>query len=385
MAYQDTYSFYTPTRLIVGRGSRSQIPDLLSARDVKKPLIVTDKGLVSAGVVEKVTTHLEDAGVSYVVYDGVLPNPPISVVNECIGVYRDENCDSLITVGGGSSMDTAKCTGVLATNGGEITSYFGSGNVKERLPFNIAIPTTYGTGSEVTPFAVITDDESFKAAVRSDEIIPDIGILDSDLAVTLPLPIAAATGMDALTHAIESYVANTANVVADASSLQAIRLISENLRQAASSDHNHDATEQMLVASALAGIAFSQTLLGNVHAMSHPVSGHYGVPHGIANAVLLTRIMDFNLIACPDRFAEIATALGEDVADLTEMEAAEASVAAVEAMNLELGIPSNLTEAGADVEGIPKMADDAMKSINIQLNPRATSIEDVTALYEVSF
>lgn len=385
MAYQDTYTYFSPTRLVVGRNSRSQIPDLLSERQLSKPLIVTDKGLVDAGIVSLVTSCLDDAGIAHTTYDGVLPNPPIKVVDECVEAYRSGDCDAIVIVGGGSSIDTAKCAGVLATNGGEVTSYFGSGNVKERMPFTIAIPTTYGTGSEVTPFAVITDDQHFKAAVRVDEIIPDVGLLDADLAVKLPHPVAAATGMDALTHAIESYVANTSNAVADASALQAIRLISENLRQAASSDHNHHATEQMLVASALAGMAFSQTLLGNVHAMSHPVSGHYGVPHGVANAVLLTRIMEFNLIARPDRFAEIAAALGEDVSDLSDMEAAEASVDAVEQMNTELGIPENLTEAGASEEGISVMAEDAMKSINIQLNPRKTTLEDVIALYELSF
>ncbi len=346
---------------------------------------MTDRGLVEAGVVEPVTATLEAAGMAHALYDGVLPNPPIKIVNECVDAYQSGNCDSIIIVGGGSSIDTAKCAGVLATNGGKIESYFGSGNVDKRMPFTIAIPTTYGTGSEVTPFAVITDDQSYKAAVRGDEIIPDVGILDSDLAVRLPLPVAAATGMDALTHAIESYVANTSNAVADASALRAIRMISDNLRQAASSDYNHDATEQMLVASTLAGVAFSQTLLGNVHAMSHPVSGHYGVPHGVANAVLLPHIMDFNLIACPGRFAEIASALGGDVSDLSEMEAAEAAVDAVEAMNAELGIPGDLTETGANPEGIPVMAKDAMKSPNIQLNPRRTSIADVIALYEESF
>ena len=385
MAYQDTYTWFSPTRLVVGRGSRSQIPELLSNRQLSNPLIVTDRGLVDAGVVSLVTSHLDDAGISYATYDGVLPNPPIKVVEECVAAYRNGNCDAMIVVGGGSSIDAAKCAGVLATNGGEIESYFGAGKVKERMPFTIAIPTTYGTGSEVTPFAVITDDQHFKTAVRGDEIIPDIGLLDSDLAVRLPLPVAAATGMDALTHAIESYVANTSNAVADASALQAIRLIAENLRQAASSDHNHDATEQMLVASALAGIAFSQTLLGNVHAMSHPVSGHYGVPHGVANAVLLTRIMEFNLIACPERFAEIAVALGEDVSGLSDMEAAEASVDAIDSMSTELGIPENLTEAGAESDGISIMAEDAMKSVNIQLNPRKTTLENVVALYEESF
>ena len=385
MPYQESYSFFSPTRLVVGRGSRSQIPDLLSQKEAKRPLIVTDKGLVGAGVVELVTAHLDAAGITYAMYDGVLPNPPIKVVEECVHAYSEGACDSLIIVGGGSSIDTAKCAGVIASNGGEIASYFGAGKVKNRMPFTIAIPTTYGTGSEVTPFAVITDDENFKAAVRGDEIIPDVGLLDSDLAVRLPLPVAAATGMDAMTHAIESYVANTSNAIADASAIQAIRMVAENIRQAASSDHNHDATEQMLVASALAGVAFSQTLLGNVHAMSHPVSGHYGVPHGVANAILLPHIMDFNLLACPDRFADIASALGEDIDGLSDTEAAEAAVDAVETLNDELGIPADLTEAGAQRDGIPKMAEDAMKSINIQLNPRTTSLQNVITLYEEAF
>jgi alcohol dehydrogenase class IV len=385
LPYQDSYSFFSPTRLVVGRGSRSQIPDLLSQKEAKRPLIVTDKGLVGAGVVELVTAHLDAAGITYAMYDGVLPNPPIKVVEECVHAYSEGACDSLIIVGGGSSIDTAKCAGVIASNGGEIASYFGAGKVKDRMPFTIAIPTTYGTGSEVTPFAVITDDENFKDAVRGDEIIPNVGLLDSDLAVRLPLPVAAATGMDAMTHAIESYVANTSNAIADASALQAIRMVAENIRQAASSDHNHDATEQMLVASALAGVAFSQTLLGNVHAMSHPVSGHYGVPHGVANAILLPHIMDFNLLACPDRFADIASALGEDIDGLSDTEAAEVAVDAVETLNDELGIPADLTEAGARRDGIPKMAKDAMKSINIQLNPRTTSLQNVITLYEETF
>ena len=232
---------------------------------------------------------------------------------------------------------------------------------------------------------MITDNNHFKAAVRGPEIIPDVGILDSDFAVGLPMPVAAATGMDALPHAIESYVATTSNPLADASALHAIRLVADNLRQAASSDGNHEATENMLLASALAGVAFSQTLLGNVHAMSHPVSGHYGVPHGVANAILLTRVMDFNIIACPDRFAEIAAALGEDVTDLSEMEAATLAVEAVEALSNEVGIPPDLTTAGADPQGIPVLSEDAMKSVNISLNPRKTILKDVVSLYEQSF
>jgi alcohol dehydrogenase class IV len=204
------------------------------------------------------------------------------------------------------------------------------------------------------------------------------------MAVALPLPIAGATGMDALTHAVESYTSLSTNPISEGLALHAIRLISENLRQAAASDHNHHATEQMLIASNVAGIAFSQSRLGNVHAMSHPVSGHYGTAHGVANAILLTRIMDFNRIACPDRFAEIAAAMGADVEGLDEMEAAICAVEAVEDLARDVGIPESLTEVGANADGIPVMAEDAMKSPNIQINPRKTTLEDVIALYEAS-
>lgn len=380
----DRFTYFAPTRLIVGRGTVTEIPEIVARRGVKKPLLVTDPGLVKVGLVERVTAALDRAGLSYAVYDEVEANPPIRVVQACAEAYRAGGCDALIAVGGGSSMDTAKCAGVLAANGGEIESYFGIGKVKKRVPFLVCVPTTYGTASEVTPFAVVTDDDSYKAAIGGPEIIPDLGILDSDMAVALPMPVAGATGMDALTHAVESYVARSSNPISEGLALHAIGLISTHLRQAASSDGNHHATEQMLIASTLAGLAFSQTRLGNVHAMSHPVSGHYGVPHGVANAILLTRIMAFNTVACPEKFSDIAVAMGENVGGLSPMQAAACAVEAVSSLGQDVGIPETLTEAGAVREGIPVMAEDAMKSGNIQVNPRKTELKDVVALYEES-
>lgn len=384
MAFQDRFTYFSPTRLVVGRGAISEIPDLVAARNKKKALVVTDAGLVRAGLVDRVTSVLDGAGLACAVYDGVQPNPPVHVVHACADCYRENDCDWLLAVGGGSSMDVAKTAGVLVTNGGKIEDYFGPGKVKTRIPFLLCVPTTYGTASEVTPFAVVTDNNAYKAAVIGPEIISDIGILDADMAVALPLPIAGATGMDALTHAIESYTSLAASPISEGLALHAIRLASENLRQAAASDHNHDATGQMLIASNMAGMAFSQSRLGNIHAMSHPVSGHYGTAHGVANAILLPHIMDFNRIACPEKFADIAAALGTDVAGLDDMEAATCAVETVEDLSRDLGIPKTLTEAGAKPEGIPVMAEDAMKSGNIQVNPRKTTLKDVTALYEAS-
>ncbi|MXZ10115.1 MAG: iron-containing alcohol dehydrogenase [Gemmatimonadetes bacterium] len=385
MAFQDHFSYYGPTRLIMGRGTIGNIPQILNEQQVKKAQIVTDRGLVQAGVVARVTEILDKSHIAYSIYDGVEPNPPIRNVEDCAAQYQSENCDFLLAIGGGSSMDVAKTSGVLVNHGGKITDYFiGEKPVPGPIPFLLCVPTTYGTASEVTPFAVITDDNHFKGTVSGPYVIPDVGILDADMAVALPLPIAAATGMDALTHAIESYVSLMSNPISEGMALHAIRLISQNLRQAAYSDHNHEATQNMLIGSTMAGFAFSQTRLGNVHAMSHPVGGHYGVPHGIANSILLTRIMTYNRYACPEKFADIAAAMGEDVNGLGAVDASVLAVEAVQNLSDDVGIPATLGEAGAKAEGIHVMAEDAMKSGNIQVNPRKTTIKDVIALYEES-
>ncbi|MXX13163.1 MAG: iron-containing alcohol dehydrogenase [Gemmatimonadetes bacterium] len=385
MAFQDHFSYYGPTRLIMGRGTIGNIPQILNEQQVKKAQIVTDRGLVQASVVARVTEILDKSHIAYSIYDGVEPNPPIRNVEDCAAQYQSENCDFLLAIGGGSSMDVAKTSGVLVNHGGKITDYFiGEKPVPGPIPFLLCVPTTYGTASEVTPFAVITDDNHFKGTVSGPYVIPDVGILDADMAVALPLPIAAATGMDALTHAIESYVSLMSNPISEGMALHAIRLISQNLRQAAYSDHNHEATQNMIIGSTMAGFAFSQTRLGNVHAMSHPVGGHYGVPHGIANSILLTRIMTYNRYACPEKFADIAAAMGEDVNGLGAVDASVLAVEAVQNLSDDVGIPATLGEAGAKAEGIHVMAEDAMKSGNIQVNPRKTTIKDVIALYEES-
>ena len=382
MAFQNQFTYFAPTRLVVGRGSLAEIPNLLAQRQEKKALIVTDAGLIKAGLVTRITDILDAEGLAHAVYDGVEANPPIRVVHACAEQYQAEGCDYLIAVGGGSSMDVAKSAGAVVTNGGKVEDYFGVGKIANRVPYLLCVPTTYGTASEVTPFAVVTDDANFKAALVGPQIIPDVGILDADMAVALPMPIAAATGMDALTHAVESYTSLGSNVISEGIAIHAIRLISENLRQAASCSHNHEATERMLVGSVMAGIAFSQSRLGNVHAMSHPVSGHYDVPHGVANAILLTRVMAFNRIACPEKFGDIAVAMGEDVEGLSPMEAATSAVIAVETLGSEVGIPRTLTDVGVPADGIPKLAEDSMKSGNIQINPRTTTLEDVIDIFE---
>lgn len=385
MPFQQMFEYFSPTRLIAGRGAIARIPGVIREQGVRKGLVVTDPGLMAAGVAGRVMDALKEAKLPFSVYDRVEANPPFANVDAAYEVYVKDQCDYLIGLGGGSSMDVAKCAGVAAAHGGDWKDFIGIGKCRNRIPFLLCVPTTYGTGSEVTQYAVVTDVATkFKASIGSPLVIPHAGVLDADLSVGLPLPIAGATGMDALTHAIESYVALTANPISDGLALYAMRLIGENLRQAATSDHNHEATERMLIASAVAGMGFSQTRLGNVHAMSHAVGGRFGVPHGVANAILLTRVMAYNLTACPQKFAEVARALGAPVDGLTPVEAAEAGVEAVGRLGQDVGIPDGLGEVGVPPEAIPALAEDAMKSGNILINPRKTGLKDVVRLFEAS-
>ena len=385
LANQNSFEYLSPTRLIAGPNSISKIPDLIQERGLRKGLVVTDPGLVAAGIVDRVVYLLQDAKLPFEIFDRVDANPPFSNVESAYRVFVKGHCDFLIGLGGGSPMDVAKGVGVAASHGGQVKELVGLGKCRNRIPFLLCTPTTYGTGSEVTPFAVMTDEElKIKATIGSPFIIPHAGILDPDLSVSLPPPIAGATGMDALTHAVESCVALTSNAITEGLALHAIRLIGENLQKAVSSHNDREATERMLVASTMAGMAFSQTRLGNVHAMSHPVGAHFGVPHGIANAILLTRVMAFNLMSCPVKFATIAQALGEPNEGLNEVEAAQSSLRAVEKLARDVGIPDGLGKVGVKSDAIPTLTQDAMKSGNIPMNPKKTSHEDIVELYEKS-
>ena len=381
MPFQSTFDFRTPTRLIHGAGSIAQLPRLL--RRLDPALIVTDKGLVAAGVVDQVTGVLDDAGLRYAIYDGVLGNPPARCVHAGHRIFAREKCGSVLAVGGGSAMDAAKMIGIVASNGGRIEKYLGANKFTVDPPTLICVPTTYGTGSEVTPFAVLTDVKTkTKDPIISWKIAPAAGILDPDLVVALPAAVGAPTGMDALTHALESYVSLASTPLTDAIALEAIRSIGGNIRLACANNHELEASERMLLASAMAGMAFSQTRLGNVHAMSHPVGAHHNVHHGTANAILLPYVMDFNLTARLDKFADIGQALGVDNDGADDREAAEAAVHAVRQLNRDLAIPETLGEVGVKARSIPAMAKSAMTSGNVAVNPRHTTLEDVVELFQ---
>ena len=379
MPLQTLFEFHNPTRVLHGAGSRARLGQYLQGQ---KALIVTDKGLVQAGVVEMLTSILDQAKIAYSIFDGALPNPPANCVHAGERLYKKEKCTAIVALGGGSPMDVDKMIGVIATNGGRIDQYLGIDKVANDIPPLYCIATTYGTGSEVTQFAVLTNPKTQnKDPVISDKIAPLIGILDPELCVALPASVGGPTGMDALTHAIESYTNLLATPITEGIALQAIRLIGENLRLACANDHELQATENMLIASMLAGVAFAQTRLGNVHAMSHPAGAQYGIHHGLANAILLPYVMEFNMPARLGKFATIAEALGSDTTGLDEREAAQLAIDGVWDLNEDLRIPAKLSAYGVKKAGIKKMSAAAMKSGNVAVNPRKTRQEDIEAIF----
>ena len=381
MPFQTSFDFRCPTHVIHGSGTISRIPKLIP--EELKILVVTDKGLRDAGVVSRVTDVLDEAGREYAVFDGVLGNPPARCVHAGHRLYEKAGCGAILAVGGGSPMDVAKMIGVVATNGGRIDLYVGGGKVTEDLPPLICVPTTYGTGSEVTPFAVLTNPKTnSKDPVISWKIAPQAGVLDPDLSLAVPASMGAATGVDALTHAIESYVSLMATPISEGIAITAIELIGDNLRRACANDYETEATEAMLMASMLAGIAFSQTRLGNVHAMSHAVGGHFGTHHGLANAILLPYVMEYNLSSRIEKFAAVANALGEDTDDLNPHDAAWLAIEQVRQLNDDLGIPHKLGEVGVRANAIKSMARGAMASGNVAVNPRKTGLDDFEALFK---
>jgi len=369
MAFRDIHSFSIPTRLIFGAGSAEQLPEVLSGG---RPLVVTDEGLAKAGIVERVADVLARAGIGFTIFDGVQSDPSAEVVRTGCEVFRNAGCSALIGLGGGSSMDAAKMIGVLCAQGGDILDYAEAPDrVTSEIPYMVCMPTTYGTGSEVTPFAVVTDlRSSTKRAVVGAPIAPKVAILDPELSVALPFPLAASTGLDALAHAVESYVNLLANPITEALALAAIESVGTHLREAAASDHNTDATGNMLLASTMAGMAFSQTRVGIAHALGNPLGGRLHVPHGLAIGVLLPHVMEYNLIACPEKFARIAVALGEPPGSASPMDA-------VWALAGDLGMPRRLREIGMTEEYIEDLAAEAMTSGSVPVNPRRVGGEEL--------
>ena len=348
-----------------------------------KALVVTDKSMVKIGISDKIIKLLVESGTEIVLYDAVVPNPTIKNVQEGVDLYLKENCNILIAVGGGSAIDCAKGIGLIATNGGSINDYEGLDKSEKKLPPFIAITTTAGTASEMTRFTIITDTERHIKMVITDwHLTPTVSINDPELMVSMPPSLTAATGMDALTHAIEAYISTIATPLTDATAIMAINLINKYLRVAVANGKNIEATEKMVYAQFMAGMAFNNASLGNVHAMAHQLGGLYDLPHGICNAILLPHVGKFNLIACPDRFANIAVAMGENIEGLSIIEAADLAIESIKRLSKDIGIPSGLKKLGVKEDDFSILADNALKDACGLTNPRIASKEDIIKIFK---
>lgn len=386
------HSFFVPGISLIGVGACHGIPHYIHTYHITKPLIVTDKGIVQTGILKIITDILDGDDIPYSVYDKTVPNPTDENVTEGVAQYKADGCDGLISIGGGSSHDCCKGIGLVVSNGGKIHDYEGVDKSTKSMPPYLAVNTTAGTASEITRFCIITDSaRKVKMAIVDWRITPSVAINDPILMVGMPPALTAATGMDALTHAVEAYVSTGATPLTDACAEKAIKLVSENLRRAVANGSDIHAREGMCYAQYLAGMAFNNASLGHVHAMAHQLGGFYNLPHGECNAILLPIVEEYNLLAHVEKFINIATMMDENVDGLSKRDAAELAIAAIRRLSQDVGIPSSITELakryGKEVSrsDIPTMVANAQKDACALTNPRKMTDAAVQQLYEVAF
>lgn len=368
-----------------GPGARKELPEVVKRLGKNKALIVTDAGLVKFGVAKMVTDVLDEAGIPFEIFSDVKPNPTVSNVKNGIEAYKASGADFIIAIGGGSSIDTAKAVGIVINNPefSDIVSLEGCAPTTHKSVPIVALPTTAGTAAETTINYVIIDEENHKKMVCVDpNDIPAVAIVDAELMYSLPASLTAATGMDALTHAIEGYITKGAWALSDMFEIEAIRMISRNLPTAVAEPSNPEARDAMAVAQYVAGMAFSNVGLGLVHGMAHPMGSLFDIPHGVANALLLPTIMEWNMPACLDKYPAIAEAMGVDISGMTREEAAQAACDAVKALAIKVGIPQHLSELGIGEKDIQALSEQAIADVCTPGNPRDVTIEDIVALYK---
>ena len=377
----EEFSFSVPQNIVAGKGTIKKLPEVAAKLGGKKAFIISGPHLNKIGAVAACERLLAEAGIGVAAFTDCEANPSVETVDKAAAQFKESGADFIVAYGGGSPMDVAKAVGVLAKFGGSITEYEGAHKVPGDIVPLIAIPTTAGTGSEVTAFSVITDhSRQYKLTVFSYKLLPAYAILDAELITTVPAPTAAACGMDALIHALEAYISTAASPFSDAMAEKAMELIGANIRRYVANRTDIEAAQGMLVGSLFAGIAFSFARLGNVHAMSHPVSAHFNVAHGVANAILLPTIVDYNALADHGKYRKIYNYIAQIPLGTDEFESFMLADE-IRDLNEVLGIPASLSEVGVKEEAIPAMAADAMKSGNIAVNPRSSKLEDIVKLY----
>lgn len=372
------YTYKMPTELFFGRGAAEKIGEKVREIGAKKALVVADNGVIAAGLIKGVLSSLEGSGIAYAIFSEIESDPSTKSIEIGTAVFKNEACDIAIGVGGGSSMDAAKAIATMAANPGKPFDYAGLGKIKNK-PFPIiAVPTTAGTGSEATYWAVLTDKETkLKTGVGSWLMMPTLAILDPLLTKSLPPKVTAFTGMDALTHALESYVCTGTQPISEGLAIHAIKLIAKSLRKAVANGDDLVAREDMLMGSMMAAMAFNVTRLGLAHALAAPFGANYGIPHGMVNAILLPHVMEFNVMGATEKFIEIAKIFGENVDNMTQTEAAYKAVDAVKKLMKDIGVVEGLEDYGVKEENLRGMAEEGYTSGNVQVNPRKSTVEDL--------
>lgn len=375
------FSFAVPTRIIYGAGVSKGIDKVMGRIGSGNVLLITDPGVRQAGLTTTIEQALSVSGATVTVFDGVEPNPRDTTVDRAAEAGREAQASAIVAVGGGSVIDTAKAAGILMTSGGKIQDYEGRGRVSRPIPPLVAVPTTAGTGSEVSFSSVITDMErKYKLSVNSPLSAALIALIDPELTVTLPPALTASTGMDALTHAIEAMIATCSNPISHILGLSAIGLIAGNLRTAVQDGTNLPARSAVLLGSVLAGMAFANADVAAVHCMAEALGGMYDTPHGTANSIFLPYVLDYNVEAVPERLMLAAQAMGEDISGLGLEQAARKAVAAIERLSSDVGIP-RFSELNIPQESLPELADRSAQNGSVSSNPRPITRDDFLALF----
>lgn len=375
------FTFYMPSVSLMGPGCSDNLPEEIKSRGFKKALIVCGKRSASSSEFKGITDNLGVNGVEFVVYPGSQPNPTVTNVMDGVKVLKDNGCDFVISYGGGSPHDCAKGIALVATNGGNIKDYEGVHVSKNpQLPL-IAINTTAGTASEMTIFSIITDEERHvKMAIVDKHVNPVLAINDPNLMVSMPASLTAATGMDALTHAIEAYVSTAATPVTDACAQKAIELISDYLRDAVADGNNMEARDKMAYAEFLAGMAFNNASLGYVHAIAHQYGGFYNLPHGVCNAILLPAVQEFNAKVAAKQLKDCAKFMSVDVSGMNDDEGAAACIAAIRKLSVDVNIPKGFAELGANEKDFDILATNALKDACGATNPLQATHDEIKAI-----
>lgn len=371
---------YQPRHTLIGRDGITKIPHFLRRLSADRVLVVTDKGLVKIGTAGKVTAVLDDAKIDYVIYDGVEPNPTVRIVNEAFEFYKQKECGAIIAIGGGSPIDVAKAVSILSANGGKIEDYNGYNKSKKHGAPIIAVNTTAGTGSECTRAYVVTDEQTKSKMLMVDtNCLAHLALDDPMLMVGMPPSLTAATGIDALTHAIESYICNTHTPYTDALAIESIRLITGALERAVTDGSDMDARTDMCWAEYMAGLSFSNAGLGLVHGIAHQLGGYYNIPHGLANAIMLPRVLEYNRPYCMGRLATVAQAMGEKVDHMTVDQASKQAIEAVRRLIRAVKIPP-LCETKFDMKDIDIIAEHALLDTATLTNVVRPTKEDVKTI-----